>query len=147
MSGSTVRLQRADRSTLSYVETVLEENDLPSQDVRAKPACFYVAYDGDDPVGIGGVEIYGTDGLVRSIVVERSARGNGFGTAIREALETKARADGVETLYLLTTTAPAFFAHGGYVEIQRSDAPASIRRTTEFDDLCPTMATCMRKSL
>lgn len=147
MSETTVRLRQADDDSLSYVETLLERNDLPSQDVRSKPGCFYVGYDGDDPVGVGGVEVHGTDGLLRSVVVDRSSRGAGVGTATCQALETEARAEGVETLYLLTTTAPQFFAALGYVEIDRDGAPEAIRETTEFDDLCPATATCMRKSL
>lgn len=147
MNGATITLHRADDSTLSYIETLLEENDLPSQDVRSKLDCFYVGYVGDDPVGIGGVETYGTDGLLRSVVIEQSERGSGLGTALCDALETRASADGVERLYLLTTTAADFFANRGYVDIERAGAPASIQQTTEFDDLCPVTATCMRKLL
>ena len=146
-SDASIALRPGDDTTLSYVETLLEQNGLPSQDVRSKPDCFYVGYDDDDPVGVGGVEIYDTDGLLRSVVVEESARANGLGTAICETLETKARTDGVETLHLLTTTVPDFFANRGYVRIERADAPATIRRTTEFDELCPASATCMKKSL
>lgn len=147
MSEATITIEPADDGTLQYVSTLLEKNDLPSQDVRLKSACFYIGYAGGDPVGIGGIERYGTDGLLRSVVIDPSARGNGFGAAICEALETEAQADGVETLYLLTTTVPTFFASRGYVEIERTDAPVSIQQTTEFEDLCPTTAACMKKSL
>lgn len=147
MTGATLTLRRADEGALSYVETLLAENDLPSADVRTSPARFYVGYDGDDRVGIGGIERYGTDGLLRSVVIERSARGNGYGTALCDALERRARADGLETLYLLTTTAAGFFAGRGYEELERADAPAAIRETTEFDELCPASATCLRTSL
>ncbi|WP_254769187.1 arsenic resistance N-acetyltransferase ArsN2 [Salinilacihabitans rarus] len=146
MTDATLTLRRAD-ADLSYVESLLDANDLPSRDVRENPDCFYVASDGDDRVGVGGIERYGADGLLRSVVVERSARGNGFGTALCEALEAEARADGVERLYLLTTTAAGFFAARGYAEVERADAPPAIRRTTEFDELCPATAACMRKSL
>lgn len=147
MTGATLTLRRADEGALSYVETLLAENDLPSTDVRTSPARFYVGYDGDDRVGIGGIERYGTDGLLRSVVIERSARGNGYGTALCDALERRARADGLETLYLLTTTAAGFFAGRGYEELERADAPAAIRETTEFDELCPASAACLRTSL
>jgi amino-acid N-acetyltransferase len=53
----------------------------------------------------------------------------------------------VETLYLLTTTAAAFFARHGYETVERDTVPARIRGTTEFDDLCPDSAVCMRKRL
>ncbi|WP_436346518.1 arsenic resistance N-acetyltransferase ArsN2 [Natronorubrum sp. FCH18a] len=147
MSGATLTLRRADERERSYVETLLEANGLPSADVRTGPAQFYIGYDGDERVSVGGLERYGTDGLLRSVVVEQSARGNGFGTALCDALERRTRADGVETLYLLTTTAADFFADRGYAELERTDAPAAIRETAEFDALCPASATCMRKHL
>ena len=141
-----VTLQPAG-GALGYVESLLERNDLPAADVRSKPDCFYVASADGDRIGAGGIERYGTDGLLRSLVVERSARGNGYGTAIRAALEAEARLDGIETLYLLTTTATEFFATTGYTRIDRSEAPDPVRNTTEFADLCPASATCMRKLL
>lgn len=147
MDDAAFKLRRADDADRSYVETLLEANGLPSRDVREKPGCFYVGRHGTDRVGVGGVEVHGTDGLLRSLVVERSVRGEGFGAAICDRLETTARTDGVETLYLLTTTASAFFGNRGYAEIDRSAAPGVIRETTEFADLCPASAVPMRKRL
>jgi amino-acid N-acetyltransferase len=147
MGGATITLETADDDTLPYVESLLEENGLPSSDVRSKPECFYVAYEGDERVGIGGIELRGVAGLLRSVAVERSARGEGLGTALCERLEAAARDAGVEVLYLLTTTASGFFADRGYEESPRDDAPAGIQTTTEFADLCPETAVCMRKPL
>jgi amino-acid N-acetyltransferase len=147
MGESTIALRRVDDDAIRYVEDLLSANDLPAADVRAKPDCFYVGYDGDAPVCAGGVERYGADGLLRSVVVEQSARGRGIGTALCDELEARAAADGVETLYLLTTTATDFFAGRGYVEVAREDAPPAIRGTTEFAELCPDTATCMRRAL
>lgn len=147
MSGATITLETADEETLAYVESLLEANGLPSSDVRSKPGCFYVAHDGDERVGVGGIELRDAAGLLRSVAVERSARGEGVGTALCERLEAVARDEGVEVLYLLTTTAGGFFADRGYVEIDRSRAPEAIRETTEFADLCPETAVCMRKRL
>lgn len=147
MSEETLTLQRADEASLTYVETLLKENGLPAQDVHAKPDCFYIGYDDDSRVGIGGIERYDSVGLLRSVVIEQSARGNGFGAALCEKLERQARTEGVETLYLLTTTASEFFADRGYVTTERTGAPGVIRQTTEFDEFCPTSATCMKKRL
>jgi amino-acid N-acetyltransferase len=132
---------------LDYVEALLERNGLPVGDVRARPEAFYYATAGGEPVGVGGLERYGRVGLLRSVVVEAAKRGYGYGSALCAALESNARTAGVETLYLLTTTASAFFDARGYVTVDRADAPSAIRQTTEFEDLCPATATCMRKSL
>ena len=155
MDGGSITLRRVRRDDergdpeggMRYVETLLERNDLPADDVRTGNAEFYLGYDGDERVGVGGIEPYGTVGLLRSVVVERSDRDRGLGTALCDALEAEARADGIATLYLLTTTAADFFADRGYARIERGDAPDAIRATTEFDELCPSTATPMRKRL
>lgn len=147
MNADDVELRRADESDLAYVESLLRENRLPAVDVRSKPECFFVASHGDERVGVGGIEVYDGAGLLRSVVVEREVRGNGFGTALCDALEERARSAGAESLYLLTTSAAAFFAERGYETADRSEAPESVRSTTEFEDLCPTSAACLRKPL
>jgi len=140
-------LEIAGETDLDYVETLLEDEGLPSADVRSGPAEFYVATAGTERVGVGGIEHAGSAGLLRSVVVEPRLRGRGYGRAVCERIEDRASADGIETLYLLTTTAAEFFADRGYREIDRDDPPAAIRETTEFAEFCPSTATCMRTSL
>lgn len=175
MDPSELSLRTVDASDLSSVAAVLERNDLPAEDVHAGPATFYVASvpgrtgaddggraagggrsatvgdgrssTGGERVGVGGLERYGSDALLRSVVVEAPVRGRGYGTALCDALEDRARADGVEVLYLLTTTAADFFADRGYDEIPRERAPSPIRETTQFAERCPASATCLRTVL
>jgi len=137
MSNRTLRLQRADEETIAYVETLLDKNGLPSDDVEPGRNRFYIGYDGDTRVGVGGVERHGTDGLLRSVVIERSARGTDTERALCEALESKVEADGVERLYLLTTTAAEFFGDCGYVETDRTTAPNAIRQTPNSTSSVP----------
>ncbi|RBI62158.1 GNAT family N-acetyltransferase [halophilic archaeon] len=147
MTDPSITLRKADEDGVDLVESLLEANGLPFEDVRAKSECFFVVYSDTERIGVGGVERYGSNGLLRSVVVTESNRGQGYGTALCDALEERARTSGVETLYLLTTTAAAFFRQRGYEEVVRGDVPSSIQRTTEFTDLCPNSATCLRKDL
>lgn len=147
MTDPAITVRKADTKDLDRIEALLDAHNLPYQDVRTKPECFFVVSSDEEFLGIGGVETYGSNGLLRSVVIEESRRGRGYGTAAREALEAYARTAGVETLYLLITTASAFFRRSGYEEIDRTNVPRTIRRTTEFADFCPTSATCMRKEL
>lgn len=143
---SPVTLHPAE-GDLDYVERLLSRNDLPVEDLRAAPAEFYYATADGERVGIGGLEGYGAVGLLRSVVVESPKRGRGYGTMLCAALENTARDDSIKTLYLLTTTASEFFASEGYTTVERPTVPEAVRNTTEFEDLCPSTATCMRKSL
>lgn len=153
MTTPSLTLRQVGAEDLDRVESLLEANGLPHRDVRAKPECFFFASADTEGsadaelVGIGGVETRGTDGLLRSVVVCEPNRGRGYGTALCDALEDRARTDRIETLYLLTTTASEFFRRLGYDAVQRETVPEGIRRTPEFADLCPSSATCMKKDL
>lgn len=147
MADASLQLEQAGERQLGDVERLLAANGLPSKDIRSGSAQFYVAATGGGVVGAGGLELYGDGGLLRSVVVRESEQGEGIGTAICAGLEEIARAEGVEVLYLLTTTAVDFFTDCGYGEVERADAPPAIRGTTQFEDLCPATAVCMRKRL
>jgi amino-acid N-acetyltransferase len=96
---------------------------------------------------VGGIEVYGPVALLRSIAVAGSSKGQGYGLQIVHALEAGARRTGIETLYLLTESADAFFARLGYRHTARDDVPAAIRTTAQFSALCPESAACMAKHL
>ncbi|WP_123538604.1 arsenic resistance N-acetyltransferase ArsN2 [Halosimplex salinum] len=147
MTETPVTLQRADDDSLRYAESILGRAGLPTDDLRTAPVHVYVARDGTERIGVGALEVHGSDALLRSVAVEPAERGNGHGTAIVDALETEAKRSGVSRLYLLTTTASDFFVALGYDEIDRPNAPDSIRDTTQFTDLCPSSATCLYKSV
>lgn len=99
------------------------------------------------PSALVGLEIYGSEALLRSLVVDPSLRSTGLGSALVERAEALAVTRGVGTLYLLTTTAEGFFANRGYHRIDRAVAPAAIRSTREFAALCPASSAFMFKRL
>lgn len=147
MTDTSITFQRATDEELARTETMLSENDLPTADVRDGVGRFFVARSGNSVVGAGGLELYESVGLLRSLVVDGSVRSQGLGSALCDELKQRAEAADVVTLYLLTTTAEDFFRQRGYEAIERDAVPAEIRGTTEFSDLCPSSATCMVKEL
>lgn len=147
MSEPAVDLERASGERLDEVEALLVANDLPAADVRDGAGEFFVAFDEGDVVGVGGLEVYDDVALLRSLVVHDAVRGQGYGNAVCDALEREARRREVDRAFLLTTTAAGFFDARGYETVDRSDAPSVLRGTTEFADLCPASAVCMRKRL
>src|SRR6266480_5729152 len=99
------------------------------------------------PVGFGGLEIFGRDALLRSLVTLPPLRQVGMGAAMVAMLETEARALKSHTIYLLTASGTDFFARFGYATCARSDVPQAVRSSRQFAELCPASAVAMVKRL
>jgi amino-acid N-acetyltransferase len=130
------------------VKATLAACELPVGDLTpAHLQHFWVMRDGPKLAGVVGVEILGDVGLLRSLAVSEAYRGRGIGAQLTDKAEDYARAQGVQALYLLTTTVPNFFARRGYQPIDRDAAPAPLQDTDEFKNLCPEGAVCMMKDI
>ena len=128
---------------------MLAENALPVADVNAAMlADFVVAEDDSGKIaGSVGLERFGVDALLRSLAVARTARHEQLGTTLVAHAESVARASDISDLWLLTTTAAGFFRRMGYADVERSKVAAEVKSTTQFAQLCPATAACMRKTL
>jgi amino-acid N-acetyltransferase len=137
----------AKPADISIIVKLLQENGLPSEDISEKLDCMILALQHDLLAGIGGLEVHGEYGLLRSIVTTERFRGLGFGKRLVEYLLVMARERGVDRVYLLTTTADQYFAKIGFEQAERSDVPSEIQATSEFATLCPADASCMMMKL
>ena len=99
------------------------------------------------PTGLVGLEFCGSNALLRSLVVAPSHRCAGLGAALVEHAEAHARARGAHAIFLLTTTAETFFKRHGYATAARDRAPAEIRATPEFADICLSSSALLTKRL
>ena len=108
---------------------------------------FVVATDGADLVGVAGLEVYGSNSLLRSLAVDEGHRSRGLGARLVNAIETEARSRGITALYLLTTTTARFFERLGYTAHERAAVPPSIAASAEFSSLCPDTADCLWRDL
>lgn len=136
------------RPSLQAIVTLLRLSGLPTEDLSAAHCeHFYFAGPAAQPTGIVGLEVYGDVALLRSLAVIPERRGRGEGAALLSHAENQARAMGVRTLYLLTTTAEPFFAKHGYTHVPRQEAPAAIAATREFAGICPASSAFMARRL
>ena len=137
-----------ERPPRSSVVALLEAQGLPASDLtESHLQHFFFAGDAAAPDALVGLEIYGQDALLRSLVVSAGARTQGLGSALVLHAEGYAAAHNVRALYLLTTTAESYFERRGYQRVERADAPPSIRSTREFAGLCPASSAFMIKRL
>lgn len=127
---------------------LLEASALPTEDLTAAHfENFLGCGSATAPSGVVGVEIHGEDALLRSLAVDESARGKGCGAALVAAVERRARERGAKRVFLLTTTAAAFFERLGYRPTSKDEAPPAIRATPEFTSLCPATSAFMVKEI
>jgi amino-acid N-acetyltransferase len=132
----------------SSVKNLLSESGLPIADITAKHMeHFFGCGSGSNLEGVVGLELYGEVALLRSLAVAVPARGSGLGSALVAHAERYAQERGSECLYLLTTTAEAFFLRRGYARIPREEAPEAIKNTKEFGGICPLSSAFMIKNL
>lgn len=126
------------------VLALLAEARLPLEGVDERfPTGYVVALDGDRLVGVAGVERYERWGLLRSVAVVLELRSTGVGARLVQEALARAATQGLDEVYLLTTTAPAFFRKLGFHDVDRANAPAPVRASAEFASICPASATCM----
>ena len=130
------------------LKAALAKAELPIEDIEAPGRLFWRFETRDEmPVGFGGLEVHGEDGLMRSLVTLPPVRNRGVGTAMVAALEFEARLHGCASLWLITTTAADFFRRLGYARCERAAVPPAIRATAQFAELCPASADVLMKTL
>ncbi|AIG03415.1 MAG: GNAT family N-acetyltransferase [Pseudomonas sp.] len=125
----------------------LKSADLPADDIDLPGRTFFEFSRNGETVGWGGFETHGTDGLLRSMVVEPAYRSKGVGAEVLRVIEAIGAEQGIARFHLLTTTASGFFELQGYAANQRGSAPLLISQTEQFRRLCPGSACYMCKAL
>ena len=133
---------------IAQVQQLLQDSELPTGDLAGgHSAQFFACGSRAQLRAVVGIETYADVGLLRSLAVRSTARNAGVATTLVRHVEAYAAARGVRQLYLLTTTAEAFFARLGYHVLPRAAAPDAIRNTREFSALCPDDSAFMRKTV
>ncbi len=129
------------------VVALLSAEGLPVADLPEELGHFVVANHHDSIIGVAGLEVYGTDGLLRSLAVQQAFRNRGLASELLQSIEQLAVEAGINRLYLLTETAADYFARKEYVRIPRSEVGPAVRQSSEFSHVCPQSAIVMYKSL
>lgn len=140
--GHTI-LRPARPEDLPAMLALLEREGLPTAGVEDWLQRFLVAVSGERVVGVAGLEVYGSDGLLRSVAVERGWRGRGLAEILTGEVLNSARREGIGTVYLLTETADRYFSRRGFVRTQREAVSETVRESAEFRELCPASAVVM----
>jgi amino-acid N-acetyltransferase len=129
------------------VKRLLTANKMPIAGVPESLQNFLVAFDGQKVIGTIGLEVFGDSALLRSAVVDESARGTGLGAQLVEGALAKARVLRVREVYLLTMSAEKYFPRFGFAAVPRDEAPKEMLSSAEFTGACPESATLMKRAI
>ena len=147
MADSRNGIRPATARDLPAIITLLEDSRLPLAGLGEHVATTLVAQRNARIVGCAAVEIHGAAGLLRSVAVDEARRGEGLGHQLTQAALDLARARGLTSVYLLTTTAAEFFPRFGFRETARDEVDPAVQRSVEFTKACPANAVAMRADL
>lgn len=142
-----VAVRAASGEDHGAVVGLLDAAGLPLAGLTPALTDFFVAEQDGRVVGAVGLERYGPDALLRSAVVDPTARGSGIGVALVERLLEHARERSILAIYLLTTSAEHYFPRFGFHRIGREAVPEAVKASVEFREACPASAAVMRMEL
>jgi amino-acid N-acetyltransferase len=142
-----MKIRKASNQDLDAVEGLLSANNLPVDGVKENLSRFVVAEHDGAVVGAVGLEEFGSVALLRSAVVSSEHRGSGIGRNLVEQILENAERDGIEELFLLTTTAEDYFPRFGFARTTRSAVPAAVKASPEFKGACPDTALVMTRRI
>ncbi|MHA1171196.1 MAG: arsenic resistance N-acetyltransferase ArsN2, partial [Candidatus Heimdallarchaeota archaeon] len=129
------------------IYSLLKLVNLPIEGVEETIANFLLLIRQTDSeeelVGCVGLEVYGEYALLRSAAVHPDHQGKNYGKQLVLAIVAYAKLIGAKQLYLLTETAELFFEKMGFSKIERSQVPAIVKTSIEFESLCDESAIVM----
>jgi N-acetylglutamate synthase-like GNAT family acetyltransferase len=118
---------------LARVRRLLEQGKMPTDGVEWPPACYLLAFDGDDAVGVVGVEPILDSALLRSLYVVEHHRHREIGRRLVMAARQAAHTRGARQLYLFGTGAEGFFSRLGFKRAALEELTAALKGSPQTD--------------
>ena len=142
---STFKIRLAQLKDQKIIHSLLSGFKLPLDGLEETKLWLLESGNGE-VLGVAGLELYGNQGLLRSVAVTQGIQNQGVGTALANFVISEAKKSQVQDLFLITTTAPAFFKKLGFKEESREKVVGSITNSVEFISACPKTAILLRLS-
>jgi len=141
-----LRFEIAREKNLEWVINILNENNLCVDDIPSENILLKLVKSENKSIAVYGFELFGHEGILRSVAVSDEYKGTGIGTQIMKQVELDVKELGLTELFLLTITADTFFEKFGFSRISRESAPEIVKLSHEFLTFCPDTAVVMFKN-
>src|SRR6266404_2088408 len=111
---------------LDRVREMLADAAMMTDGIEWPAACYILAYNGDEAIGVVGVEAKIDAALIRSLYVKPAMRQHGIGAGLLAAARKAAHTRGARHLYLFSIDAGSFFERQGFVRVEVADVIAAL---------------------
>ena len=138
-------IRHAREGDFLQIVAILQEVGLLTDGLSPGMPDLYVADVGGAIVGCAALESNGSTGLLRSVGVLPTGQGAGIGGRLIEAVHARVMDLGLESIYLLTTTADEYFLKFGYEPSAEEDLPRVVTGSAEYLTCSASGAATMRK--
>lgn len=130
-----ITIRRAGMEDLDIVQAVLLEAGVEKGNLSEWIESFLLAERTDgsnrEVVATVGLEKYGTNGLLRSLVIRKKAWTPDKGLDLLQLILAYSGDNGLEELYLLTES-PSLFIHMGFTTVNDGEFPAELMSSLHF---------------
>jgi N-acetylglutamate synthase-like GNAT family acetyltransferase len=118
---------------LGAVRAMLARATMLTDAVDARSSCYLLAYIGDEPVGVVGIEPRLDAALIRSLYVVDAMRSRGIGAKLFAAARKAAHTRGARHLYLFSTDAGQFFRRLGFEQVPVDETVKAMRGAPQVE--------------
>lgn len=120
---------------LARVRRLLEQGAMITDGIEWPPACYLLAFDGNDAVGVVGVEPLLDAALIRSLYVAESHRRRGVGEQLVAAARKAAHTRGARQLYLFSYSPQPgrFFQRLGFEPVDTADVVSALKGCPQLE--------------
>ena len=123
---------KATKDDISAITTLLNESNLPPDDLERWIDNFLVLTIEGKIEGCIGLEQWDGVGLLRSFVVSENYRSRGLGIRLYTKLIALAKEMNLSSIILLVMAASDFFEKNGFKFIKRNEAPKSVNNSVQL---------------
>jgi len=111
---------------LVRVREMIAGAGMMTEGIEWPAACYILAYNGDEAIGVVGIEARIDAALIRSLYVKPVMRRRGIGAGLLTAARKAAHTRGARHLYLFSTDAGSFFERQGFEPAEVADVIAAL---------------------
>lgn len=127
-----IAIRRARQEDIPLLTKLLTQAEVSERGLNAHWEHFFVAEKMDDVsvpqvVGTIGMEQYGTDGLVRSLVIEKGNQSTKLVLELLNIVLSYGKQIGCTSLYLVAGAMNPLFEQLGFREAEHGDIPEDVR--------------------